>query len=192
VFEISQQEASMTLLAEYIMEGSISGTSPMRQGNSNRDYAPQGCYRSKESVWVAISVETDDQWRSFCHSLGLEDLFAKKDYATKDSRRRNAIQLDSEITECISGYMSEDIAKKLQDALVPCERILTLLEAAENKDFHEMKLFEEISHPESGNFDYPVPPWDFETTPVQSSDHPLRSLNTSSECWPSMGAGPGD
>ena len=178
--EISQQEASMTLLAEYIMEGSISGTSPMRQGNSNRDYAPQGCYRSKDSIWVAISVKTDDQWRSFCHSLGLEDLFAKKDYATKDSRIRNAIQLDSEITECISGYMSEDVAKKLQDALVPCEKILTLLEAAENKDFHEMKLFEEISHPESGNFDYPVPPWDFETTPVQSSG-PAPMLGQHSE-----------
>jgi len=178
--DISQQEASMTLLAEYIMEGSISGTSPERQGNTNRDYAPQGCYRSKDSVWVAISVKTDDQWRSFCQTLGVEDLFAKEDYATKDSRIKNAIQLDSEISKCISEYMSEEVVKQLQNALVPCEKISTLLEAAENSDFHEMRLFEKISHPESGNFDYPVPPWDFEFSQVQSQE-PAPMLGQHSE-----------
>ena len=178
--DISQQEASMTLLAEYIMEGSISGTSPERQGNTNRDYAPQGCYRSKDSVWVAISVKTDDQWRSFCQTLGVEDLFAKEDYATKDSRIKNTIQLDSEISKCISEYMSEEVVKQLQNALVPCEKISTLLEAAENSDFHEMRLFEKISHPESGNFDYPVPPWDFEFSQVQSQE-PAPMLGQHSE-----------
>ncbi|MQG66722.1 MAG: hypothetical protein FI704_06525, partial [SAR202 cluster bacterium] len=74
----------------------------------------------------------------------------------------------------------EEVVKQLQNALVPCEKILTLLEAAENNDFHEMQLFEKISHPESGNFDYPVPPWDFEFAQVQSQE-PAPMLGQHSE-----------
>ena len=46
----------------------------------------------------------------------MEDLFAKEDYATKDSRIKNAIQLDSEISKCISEYMSEEVVKQFNDS----------------------------------------------------------------------------
>ena len=189
--DISQQEVSMTLLAEYIMEGSISGESPGRQGNSNRDYAPQGCYLSKDSYWIAISVKTDRQWKSFCDLLMLDDLITNEDYSTKDFRKMNSVWLDQEISKNMANWIASEVVEKLQAELVPCELISTLLEAAENDDFHQMELFEKIFHMKTGDFYYPVPPWDFENnsrkpqgpapTLGEHSDEIFTSLNGWSE-----------
>ncbi len=160
--DISQQEVSMTLLAEYIMEGSLSGESPSRQGNTNRDYAPQGCYFSKDSKWIAISVKTDIQWKSLCDSLMLDHLFFDEDYSSKSLRSLNSGRLDQEISKAMANLLSSEVVKKLQDQSVPCEIVSTLLEAAENDAFRRMGLFETIAHSKSGNFHYPVPSWDFE------------------------------
>ena len=160
--DISQQEVSMTLLAEYIMEGSISGESPGRQGNTNRDYAPQGCYLSKDSKWIAISVKTDREWKSFCDSLMFDHLFIDEDYSSKALRKINSVRLDQEISKNMASRVASEVVEKLQGESVPCEIVSTLLEAAENDDFHQMELFENIFHSKSGNFYYPVPPWDFE------------------------------
>ncbi len=178
--DISQQEASMTLLAEYIMEGSISGESPGRQGNTNRDYAPQGCYLSKDSYWIAISVKTERQWKSFCDSLRLYELASDEDYSTKDFRKMNSVQLDQEISKNVANWIASEVVKKLQAESVPCEIISTLLEAAENDDFHRMELFEEIFHSKSGNFYYPVPPWDFENN-SRKPQKPAPTLGEHSE-----------
>ena len=181
----------MTLLAEYIMEGSISGESPGRQGNTNRDYAPQGCYLSKDSYWIAISVKTDRQWESFCNSLMLDDLITDEDYSTKDFRKMNSVRLDQEISKNMANLVASEVVENLQAESVPCEFISTLLEAAENDDFHQMELFEQIFHLKSGNFYYPVPPWDFENnsrkpqepapTLGEHSDEIFSSLNGWSE-----------
>ena len=178
--DISQQEVSMTLLAEYIMEGSISGESPGRQGNTNRDYAPQGCYLSKDSHWIAISVKTDCQWKSFCDSLMPDDLVTNEDYSTKDFRKMNSIRLDQEISKNMANWVASEVVEKLQAESVPCEIISTLLEAAENDDFHQMELFEKIFHTKSGNFHYPVPPWDFEND-SQKPQEPAPTLGEHSD-----------
>ena len=178
--DISQQEVSMTLLAEYIMEGSLSGESPGRQGNINRDYAPQGCYLSKDSYWIAISVKTDRQWKSFCDSLMLDSLVTDEDYSTKEFRKMNAVRLDREISKKMGNCIASEVVGKLQAESVPCEVISTLLEAAENDDFYQMGLFEKIFHAESGNFYYPVPPWDFENNP-RNAQEPAPTLGEHSE-----------
>ena len=178
--DISQQEVSMTLLAEYIMEGSLSGESPGRQGNINRDYAPQGCYLSKDSYWIAISVKTDRQWKSFCDSLMLDSLVTDEDYSTKEFRKMNAVRLDREISKKMGNCIASEVVGKLQAESVPCEVISTLLEAAENDDFYQMGLFEKIFHAESGNFYYPVPPWDFENNP-RNAQEPSPTLGEHSE-----------
>ena len=178
--DISQQEVSMTLLAEYIMEGSLSGESPGRQGNINRDYAPQGCYLSKDSYWIAISVKTDRQWKSFCDSLMLDSLVTDEDYSTKEFRKMNAVRLDREISKKVGNCIASEVVGKLQAESVPCEVISTLLEAAENDDFYQMGLFEKIFHSESGNFYYPVPPWDFENNP-RNAQEPAPTLGEHSE-----------
>ena len=178
--DISQQEVSMTLLAEYIMEGSISGESPGRQGNTNRDYAPQGCYLSKDSHWIAISVKTDRQWKSFCGSLMPDDLVTNEDYSTKDFRKMNSVRLDQEISKNMANWVASEVVEKLQAESVPCEIISTLLEAAENDDFHQMELFEKIFHTKSGNFHYPVPPWDFEND-SQKPQEPAPTLGEHSD-----------
>ena len=178
--DISQQEVSMTLLAEYIMEGPISGESPGRQGNTNRDYAPQGCYLSNDSKWIAISVKTDRQWKSFCDSLMLDSLVTDEDYSTKEFRKMNAVRLDREISKKMGNCIASEVVGKLQAESVPCEVISTLLEAAENDDFYQMGLFEKIFHSESGNFYYPVPPWDFENNP-RNAQEPAPTLGEHSE-----------
>tara|TARA_Y100000590_G_C15747707_1_gene1022823 strand:- start:1235 stop:3643 length:2409 start_codon:yes stop_codon:yes gene_type:complete len=178
--DISQQEVSMTLLAEYIMEGSLSGESPGRQGNINRDYAPQGCYLSKDSYWIAISVKTDRQWKSFCDSLMLDSFVTDEDYSTKEFRKMNAVRLDREISKKMGNCIASEVVGKLQAESVPCEVISTLLEAAENDDFYQMGLFEKIFHSESGNFYYPVPPWDFENNP-RNAQEPAPTLGEHSE-----------
>ena len=90
--EVSQQEATLSLLAEYIMEYSLTGNIPERQENSNRNVAPQGCYLSLDGIWIALTVEDETKWEAFQNSLGNPDELMDTHFLTLSLRQRYRFQ----------------------------------------------------------------------------------------------------
>ena len=87
-------EVALNVAAEPIVTWSAYGTLLERQGNRGPNGAPQGVYACRgDEQWVAVSILTDDQWRSLCAVLGdpewaLEPRLATRAVGARTPRRR--------------------------------------------------------------------------------------------------------
>jgi crotonobetainyl-CoA:carnitine CoA-transferase CaiB-like acyl-CoA transferase len=69
--DAAQFEMALQFLAPEIVEVQTHGYEATRLGNRSRHAAPEGIYPSAgEDQWIAISVETDAQWRALRAALG--------------------------------------------------------------------------------------------------------------------------
>ena len=162
--EVSQQEGTMSLLAEYLVDASHNGSMPGRQGNFQRNAGPQGCYRSWDNKWVALSVTDQNEWNSLCLVLGIEDLKSDSRFLTRELRQKNGVELDNIISEMIKKIDAVTVAEKIRENGIPCEVVLDTLQVATKQEFYDMDLYEEISHAESGTYYYVSPPWKYSRT----------------------------
>ena len=71
LIEMPMVEVALNVAAEPIVTWSAYGTLLERQGNRGPNGAPQGVYACRgDEQWVAVSILTDDHWRSLCAVLG--------------------------------------------------------------------------------------------------------------------------
>ena len=114
--DISQYEAMCTLLGPAYM-GSAMKRSPRARnvhGGLYSDAAPDGCYRCLgDDRWVAISIGSDEQWRSFCRITRNSGLRSQR-FSTSAGRRKNRAMLDRLISRWASGRKAEAVARLLQ------------------------------------------------------------------------------
>ena len=67
LIEMPMVEVALNVAAEPIVTWSAYGTLLERQGNRGPNGAPQGVYVCRgEEQWIAVSILTDDHWRSLC------------------------------------------------------------------------------------------------------------------------------
>ena len=164
--EVSQQEATLSLIAEYIMDYSLTGNIPGRQENFNRNVAPQGCYLSLDGIWVALTVEDETAWKEFQNVLGNPDELTDTRFLNLDSRQRYRFVLDESISKVVARWDSRQFTDTLRSAGIPCETVSNLLQVATSNDLHKLGMFVEIDHPDTGPFHHVAPPWDFSATPA--------------------------
>ena len=76
--DLSQQETSIGLIAERVIEYSMNGFSQKgleRRGNRSDRMAPHNNYRcAGDDSWVAIAVRSDDEWARLCAVMDAPDL----------------------------------------------------------------------------------------------------------------------
>ncbi len=59
-------------MAEGLLEYSITGKEPVRNGNHDSLMVPHNCYKAAgdSEQWVSIAVGTEAEWRSLCQTIG--------------------------------------------------------------------------------------------------------------------------
>ena len=92
--EAAMVDAAANIAAEQVVEYSAYGALLERAGNRGPTAAPQNLYRSADidefgrlDSWVAIAVETDDQWNSLGDALGSPSWATDPSLATIVGRR---------------------------------------------------------------------------------------------------------
>ncbi|HAE33948.1 MAG TPA: hypothetical protein DCF86_08870, partial [Dehalococcoidia bacterium] len=101
--DMSQAESFMTHMGEVFLEYQINSKPRERQGNRDSHYAPQGVYPCKgEDNWIAISIVTEAQWKSFIRCIPLPNLRDEK-FSSVKSRIANHDELDLTIAKWTSG-----------------------------------------------------------------------------------------
>ncbi len=68
-------EAALNAAAEQIVEYGAYGHVMAREGNRSAGPPRKGCTHCRDGRWLALSVETDNQWKSFARwwSVGLAE-----------------------------------------------------------------------------------------------------------------------
>jgi len=118
--DLSQRELVTTMIGEYVLETTIGGTTPRPRGNRRPGMVPQGCFPcAGEDAWVAISVETDAQWRALCEAIGRPELGADDRYRTAAARARHTEEMEQAIAAWTRSRSKHEAMQRLQAVGVP-------------------------------------------------------------------------
>jgi len=164
--EIGQVEASMQYIGEELLAAIESGADLVPQGNRVRWAAPHDAYQAEgDDQWVAIAVEGDEEWRTFCRVIGDEVLAADARFATAVERWRSQDQLREPISRWTRRHSKFEIAQRLQAAGIRAAPVMDPKDLHQSTYMAARKAFVPLRHPEAGTHNYLGLPFKLETTP---------------------------
>ncbi len=175
--DISQFETTVSALGPFLLDNSLTGRAPERNGNRLAWLAPQGCYPCRGSdEWVAVTVACDDQWRALASLVG-GGLAGDDRFATVDGRLEHHDLLDERIaawTACRSGA---EVATLLQEHRIAAHEVhdgVGVLHDPQVRDRHWFEFVGSQRFPDGDLF----------------GGHPIRLSGTPGRWWrggPSLG-----
>lgn len=122
--DLSQFECSVATLGALLMSAAALKVPPKRLGSRSTSAAPQGVYPcSGTDEWIAISVQTDEQWLQLVRVLELPELARDTELADTVGRMRRHDTIDQRIAAWTAGRSKEEAEASLQAAGVPAERM---------------------------------------------------------------------
>lgn len=166
--EIAQIEACAAVAAQPVIEYSVTGVVPEREGNRHRVYA-QGVYPAADDTWVAISVRDDADWAALLDVIGRSDLLSDNRFATPERRLTNHDAFDDVIAEWTRARPADEAVDALAARGVPTERLMTAGRMYDVAQLDARDYYEELVHPLTGPHRFPG--WPFRITPGPVRHH---------------------
>jgi crotonobetainyl-CoA:carnitine CoA-transferase CaiB-like acyl-CoA transferase len=174
VVEASMVDAALNVGAEQIVEHSAYGALLERSGNHGPTAAPQNLYRTADTddagerdTWVAIAVESGEQWTGLRDALGRPYWAMDPDLTTAAGRRGAHDALDRKLTAWCAERKADEIVDALLATGVPVAKVLQPHEQPTLPPLQHRRFFEEVDHPVAGRARH-------STQPVRSSRGPER------------------
>ena len=166
--DMSQWECAMDTTAEGLLEYSMNGREPERDGNRDRWMAPHGVFPSKDrpeiggvaiDMWVSIVAADDAEWRRLAAAIGQSELAADPRFATLEARKQNEDALEAIISGWTSERNSAEAEAILQAAGVAAAVCASNKSLAEDEHLIGRNFFVELEHPEVGVRKHAGIPW---------------------------------
>jgi benzylsuccinate CoA-transferase BbsF subunit len=148
--ELSQYESTVGWTGPAVLEYTVNGNHPPRPANFRPGVAPHDAYRCLgDDRWCAISVFTDEQWRTLCTVLGRPELADDPGYATAVARESRSEELRTIVEEWTLSRTPEEVMECLQTRGVPAA-VVNNFEDLLRRDpqLQERTLWIEVEHPE--------------------------------------------
>jgi crotonobetainyl-CoA:carnitine CoA-transferase CaiB-like acyl-CoA transferase len=168
--EGSMLEAALGYAGEELIRASL-GDDFTRMGNRHINMAPHGVFPCKgEDQWVAIAIETDEQWHSLrqCMKLTISGC------DTRVGRLECQDQLEARIADWTSQRERGGVAETLQSAGIPAAEVLDVLEILQHPQFTSRQWFQKQDHADMGEHYYGGFPWRFKYCQLEAHLPPPR------------------
>ena len=187
--DLSQYESIAQTTGTAVLEYTTLGRVRQRMANRSPYTAPQGVYPCQPDGeagqgndgaphslerWCAVSVATDEEWRSLCRVMGRPELGGDPRYATFAARKEHEDELDEVIAAWTSGQRAEDVMRCLQEAGVAAgvvQNARDLLTA--DPQMAARGHYRRLVHAEAGETSYDGPPFTLSECPIELRPAPL-------------------
>ncbi|OAI40131.1 hypothetical protein AYO38_06380 [bacterium SCGC AG-212-C10] len=164
--ELAQREVMTTFVGESILDYSMNGELRPPIGNRHPHFAPHNRFPcGGNDSWIAIAVETDEQFAALCHVIGQPALAADPRYASLPARKENERDLDPLIEAWTSQRGHYEAMHILQRFGVPAGALLTIPELMSDPQLRYRGAWVEHTHPDAGTWEMEAPPWLLSRTP---------------------------
>ena len=158
--EVSMTEALTGMIPEAVMEFSLTGREPEKTGNRDGRKAPHNVFRCQgEEKWVAVSVETDEQFRALAQATGNPGWADDPRYATTQARLENQDALESSLRQWTAGLSVKTVVATLQTAGVPAAPVNDSAEVLADSHLVERGFVVRPEHPVAGTRPVLSLPW---------------------------------
>jgi len=100
--------------------------------------------------WIFVLCTNQDQWRSLCRTLGLEDLLSDPRFETPEKREENDQALVSILSEAFRRKPAYEWLELLEEGGVPCAPQKDVEELLKDPHFLQNELVVDHDHPQFG------------------------------------------
>ncbi len=154
--DMAQTEVAIGMVGEHYLDYTMNKRVPKPIGNRSLYAAPHGCYQCKgDDEWCAITVFTDEEWKSFCECIGSPPWTTDPKFADLLNRLQNVDELDKLVEEWTSTHGAVDIMNDLQAAGVPAGVAQRAPDTVADPQLKEDNAVIELEHPVAGKRLYP-------------------------------------
>ena len=137
-----------------------------KPANSDPVMAPHGVFPCEgDDAWVAIAVESEEQWAALCGVLGADQMIADPRYCDMGARRANGAALEAELAALTLTWDKVALAARLCEAGVAAGVCTNGKEVFESAELAAAGHFVACEHPVLGRSNMPAPPMRFSRTP---------------------------
>ncbi|HVZ43580.1 MAG TPA: CoA transferase [Ramlibacter sp.] len=141
--DLGMYQVGAALIPEAILQYQHDGTQPERIGNEDALHVPSNVYPcAGHDRWVAITVETDAQWRTLAGWMANDGVTADPALASEAARRTRREEVDSLVANWVREQDGFALMHRLQSAGIACgpvmnNRDILLDEHLRSRGFHE-------------------------------------------------------
>jgi crotonobetainyl-CoA:carnitine CoA-transferase CaiB-like acyl-CoA transferase len=182
LIEIAQAENAAGMFTQALMDYSLNRR--VQEAIGNRDVHgryPCGVYPAKspgtsetmEDRWIAISIESDDEWRAFVAAIGSPAWALDSRFAANDGRAQHYKEIDRHIAEWTAPRDDYEMMHHLQAAGVAAAPVLEISRAFEDPHLLARGFFREQNMEGAGTRKFVGPLWQFPETPVEFRQPPV-------------------
>ncbi|MBI4590298.1 MAG: CoA transferase [Candidatus Rokubacteria bacterium] len=177
--DLSQFEASLHFLAPAILDYAVNGRVAARRGNRDDGAAPHNAYPcAGPDRWCVIVCEDEADWRSLCRIMGEPEWCRRPEFASQESRRCNAEELDRLIGQWTVAQDPASLARQLQAVGVPGGVVQSCSDLHRDPQLSAWGAFRWLDHPEIGRAPYEAWPFRCSETPGQLRPAPCLGEHT--------------
>ncbi|MCP4037101.1 MAG: CoA transferase [bacterium] len=134
----SQTEAALHFLAPAFLDWTINGHVANAAGNADDMYFPHGMYPTAgKDRWVAITLGSDDEWRSLCEVIGQPELI---------ERRHERADVEAALSNWTRTRPAAEVEAALQARGIPAHAALDTPGLFSDPQLHHRGHFVEIAH----------------------------------------------
>ena len=164
--EVSQLESTLCLLGPQLLAYSLDRVTPEPMGNESDDVAPYGIFACANDEWLAISVNTDEQWRGLAQVAAGQGWAADASNATIAGRLANRVALNAAVAAWVLPQDGFLLMEALQKARVPAGLAQTAKDLMErDPQLAAREHFVTVDHAEMGPVVYNGIPYKLSRTP---------------------------
>ena len=187
--DVSQVEATVSVLGAEMLRYTVTGDDPQPRGNTHEVFSPHGLYRCRgDDRWIAIAVTNQSEFGALLTTLGLgsAEVSPEMDLA---QRRAQAARIDSVIESVTVGEQHQELATRLQRAGVPAAPVHDARGVVEDDaQLAARNHWVHLAHVEMGETIYGAAPFRFSTTPAELTvPAPLLGEHTGEVCREVLG-----
>ena len=170
--ELSMAEVVSSMIPEAFLDFTMNDSVPPRIGNHDPHMSPHNAYRcAGEDQWVAIAVQSDDEWARMCKVMGRPELAADTRFATLESRKRNEATLDDLVRDWTCLRSPTEVTHLLQGVGIAAGPVMDVMSLMADPHFRERGNIIEMDHTEVG-------PREVAGLPIRFSDIPRPAYYT--------------
>jgi benzylsuccinate CoA-transferase BbsF subunit len=148
--DLSQVEASMHFIEPLLLDQTVNGRTAPAAGLTSMTACPNGVYPAAGvERYVAISVETVQQWRALLSLVPLEQ-FRDPRYDSLNARRSAEQQIDAAIANLTVALSAGEVERRLVEAGVPASVVQRPSDLIRDEQLHSRGFFVTLPHPETG------------------------------------------